>query len=61
MKKIECHISDESSERIDEICTKECYTRAEYNRKALEFYLWVCKEGFDYYPKEQIFKKRVSA
>ena len=58
MKKIECHLSDENSQQIDEICDKEQYTRAEFNRKALEFYLWMSKQGFDYYPKEQIFKKR---
>ena len=39
MKKIECHISDEKSEEIDKICDKEGYTRAEFNRRALELYL----------------------
>jgi metal-responsive CopG/Arc/MetJ family transcriptional regulator len=40
MKKIECLISDEKSQEIDNICDKECYTRAELNRRALEAYLW---------------------
>ena len=40
MKKIECHISDEKSAEIDKICDKEGYTRAEFNRRALENYLY---------------------
>lgn len=39
MKKIECHISDEKSKQIDKICDKEGYTRAEFNRRALELYI----------------------
>ena len=39
MKKIECHISDEKSQQIDKICDKEGYTRAEFNRRAVEAYL----------------------
>ncbi len=39
MKKIESYISDEKSKQIDEICNKEGYTRAEFNRRALELYL----------------------
>ena len=37
--KIECQISEEKSQFIDKICEKEKYTRAEFNRKAIEFYL----------------------
>ena len=43
MKKIECHISDEKSKEIDKICDKEGYTRAEFNRRALELYLMSLK------------------
>lgn len=39
MKKIECLVSDEKNRVIDEICEKEGYTRAEFNRRALELYL----------------------
>lgn len=39
MKKIECQISDEKSYYIDKVCEKEGYTRAEFNRRALELYL----------------------
>lgn len=39
MKKIECLISDEKDELINKICDKECYTRAEFTRRALELYL----------------------
>ncbi len=39
MKKIECYISEEKSEQIDKVCDKEGYTRAEFNRRALELYL----------------------
>jgi hypothetical protein len=45
MKKIECHISDEKSDEIDKICDKEGYTRAEFNRRALEAYLWNITKG----------------
>ena len=43
MKKIECHISDDKSKEIDKICDKEGYTRAEFNRRALELYLMSLK------------------
>ena len=39
MKKIECQISDEKSNLVDKICEEEGYTRAEFNRRALELYL----------------------
>lgn len=39
MKKIECQISDEKSQQIEQICNKEGYTYAEFNRRALEYYL----------------------
>jgi hypothetical protein len=45
MKKIECQISEEKSEFIDKICEKECYTRAEFNRRALELYISILKDG----------------
>lgn len=43
MKKIECQISEDKSVQIDEICDKEGYTRAEFNRRALELYLMSLK------------------
>jgi hypothetical protein len=39
MKKIECLISDEKNEFIDKVCDSEGYTRAEFNRRALELYI----------------------
>lgn len=46
MKKIECHISDDKSKEIDKICDNEGYTRAEFNRRALESYLWNISRGW---------------
>ena len=39
MKKIECMVSIEKSNIIDVICEKEGYTRAEFNRRALDSFL----------------------
>lgn len=52
MKKIECHISEEKSQQIDKICEKECYTRAEFNRRALENHLWCLAHQIEVNPHE---------
>lgn len=47
MKKIECQISEEKSKKIDEICEKEAFTRAEFTRRALESYLWLREHNYE--------------
>lgn len=39
MKKIEAFISDEKIKTLDKVCEKECYTRAEFLRRAIDEYL----------------------
>lgn len=39
MKKIECVIGAEKNAIIDGICEKESYTRAEFNRRAIDVFL----------------------
>ena len=39
MKKIECLISDPKMKLIDSICNENGYTYAEFNRRAIDFYL----------------------
>lgn len=45
MKKIECLLSDEKNKTIDTLCDKECYTRAEFNRRAIENYLKLLEDA----------------
>lgn len=39
MKKIECLVSKEKDDFINAVCDKEGYTRAEFNRRAVELYI----------------------
>ncbi len=39
MKKIESYMSDDKFDDINKICEKEGYTKAEFNRRALEYFL----------------------
>ncbi len=39
MKKLEFFVSDDRAALIDKICDKEGYTRAEFNRRAVEKYM----------------------
>lgn len=39
MNKIECLVSEQKMTIINNICSAENYTRAEFNRRAIDYYL----------------------
>ena len=39
MKKIECEVTDEVNDCIDKLCEQSSYTRAEFNRRAINWYI----------------------